>query len=109
MPIMTILDLVQDHGSDICGIVPYAFEKSEVVAADDPEAMELVVEGYGVDLAIMSEFAWGEVVFVWLVDKDVAAPKLKSRLALKGGRNKGEYLPEGLSPRLHCLLVTATP
>jgi hypothetical protein len=85
---MTILDLVQDHRSDIRGIVPHSFEESEVVAADDPKAVELVVESYGVDLAIRSEFAWGKVVFVWLVDKDIASSKLETGLAFREISNR---------------------
>lgn len=106
---MTILDLVQDHRSDIRGIVPHSFEESEVVVADDPKAVELVVEGYGVDLAIRSEFAWGKVVFVWLVDKDIASSKLETGLAFRGVSNEGDYLLEESSPMRHCLLVMASP
>jgi len=109
MPIMTILDLVQDHSSDIRGIVPHSFEESEVVATDDLKAVELVVKGYGVDLAIGSEFAWGKVVFGWLVDKDIAPSELETGSAFKGVTNEGEYLLEESSPMRHCLLVTASP
>ena len=109
MPIVTILDLVQDHRSDISGIVPHTFEKSEVVAADNPEAVKLVVEGHGVYLAIMSEFALGEIVFARFVDKYVAAPELEFWFSVEGGVKRGRILTGRIESHAALLLGDGKP
>lgn len=78
MPIMTVLHLIHDHISEACAVVLNSYEESEVVAADNAQAVELMVKCYGVNISVWGGLARCKVVFRWLVDKNVATAEWKN-------------------------------